>query len=362
MNLQNDKKQKDPDTFDGSSVELRDYICHFEQVSRWNNWSESEMATQLAMSLRGNAQRILSELGTAELCNYQLLKAVLVRRFCPPEREMAHRCEFKNRKRKSNELVAEFGYALRRLSSLAYPSLQFHAREGMLIDQYIAGLDNQELRRHVQFAHPQSLDRAISLALEFEAFDGAQYGSSKPTDKIYRIGAVRMGQKQDDVRNAEIDQLRKTVENLQTVVQNLTGQKEEEIKQSSCFRSTCDCGEGHVRGTRSYWKQESNFTGNENQVSMVSSVSTEMKSILHRMEQLSTETKELSNKCEKLAIENCFLRKELSYLNGEHKGNFRDIFSTKQEQGVVRSTGHGVVEEWFGYQCNRPWESSYNQI
>ena len=256
---------------------------------------------------------------------------------------MAHQCEFKNRKRKSNESVAEFGYALRRLSSLAYPSLEFHAREGMLIDQYIAGLDNQELCRHVQFAHPQSLDRAISLALEFEAFDGAQYGSSKPTDKILvsRIGAVHMGQKQDDVRDAQIDQLRKTVENLQTVVQNLTDQKEEEIKQS-----TRDCGEGHVRGTRPYWRRKSNFTGNENQVSMVSSVSTEeMKSILHRMEQLSTETKELSSKCEKLATENCFLQKELSDLKGEHKGNIRDIFSTKQEQGVVRSTGHGVVEE-----------------
>ena len=345
-NLQNDKKQKDPDTFDGSSVELRDYICHFEQVSRWNNWSESEMATQLVMSLRGNAQRILSELGSAELYNYQMLKAVLVRRFCPPEREMAHRCEFRNRKRKSKESVAEFGYALRRLSSLAYPSLQFHVREGMLLDQYIAGLDNQELRRHVQFAHPQSLDKAISLALEFEAFNATQLGSSKPTDKIYQIGAVRMGQKQDDVRDSQIDQLRKTVENLQTVVQNLTDQKEEEIKQSSCFRSTRDCGEGHVRGTRPYWKRKSNFIGNENQVSMVRSVSTEeMKSILHRMEQLSAETKELSSKCEKLATENCFLRKELSDLKGDHKGNIRDLFSTKQEQCVARSTGHGTVEE-----------------
>ena len=150
--------------------------------------------------------------GTIQTVYVYPLKAVLVRRFCPPEREMAHRCEFRNRKRKSKESVAEFGYALRRLSSLAYPSLQFHVREGMSLDQYIAGLDNQELRRHVQFAHPQSLDKAISLALEFEAFNATQLGSSKPTDQIYQIGAVRMGQKQDDVRDSQIDQLRKTVE------------------------------------------------------------------------------------------------------------------------------------------------------
>ena len=135
-----DRKHKTPDSYDGKGVEWTDYICHFEQVSRWNRWSESDMAAQLAMSLRGNAQRILSELTTAELSNYRFLKHSLSQRFCPPEREIAHRCEFRNRKRQSNETVADFGYALRRLSSLAYPHLPVDARESVLIEQYIAGL------------------------------------------------------------------------------------------------------------------------------------------------------------------------------------------------------------------------------
>ena len=95
---------------------------------------------------------------------------------------------------------------------------------------------------------------------------------------------------------------------------------------------------------------------------MVRSVSTEeMKSILHRMEQLSTETKELSSKCEKLATENCFLRKELSDLKGGHKGNIRDLFSTKKEQCVARSTGHGTVEE-TGSDTSTTYHGSQTRI
>lgn len=42
-------------------MEWADYVCHFEQVSIWNKWSESEKAAQLAMSLRGS-QRMLGDL------------------------------------------------------------------------------------------------------------------------------------------------------------------------------------------------------------------------------------------------------------------------------------------------------------
>ena len=37
-------------------------------------------------------------------------------------------------------------------------------RESLIVEQYINGLTNPEMKRHVQFAHPNTLDRAISLA------------------------------------------------------------------------------------------------------------------------------------------------------------------------------------------------------
>ena len=47
------RKEKEPDKFHGRNIEWRDYIVHFEQMSSWNNWSPTEKAQKLAMSLRG---------------------------------------------------------------------------------------------------------------------------------------------------------------------------------------------------------------------------------------------------------------------------------------------------------------------
>ena len=38
------RKEKEPDTFDGSKTEWVDYIVHFEQVAAWNRWTDVEKA------------------------------------------------------------------------------------------------------------------------------------------------------------------------------------------------------------------------------------------------------------------------------------------------------------------------------
>lgn len=133
-------------------------------------WLESEKTKQLAMSLRGIAKRVLSELTADALCHYDTLKTLLMQRFCPPERETAYRCEFRNRKCNRDETAADYGYALKRLGSRAFSTIPVMMRESLIVEQYISGLESAELKRHVQFAHPTTLDRAISLAVGFEAF------------------------------------------------------------------------------------------------------------------------------------------------------------------------------------------------
>lgn len=176
------RKHKEPDVYNAENVEWPDYLCHFEQVSLWNEWTDCEKATQLAMCLRGRAQRVLSELTNRELYNYFELKNALTQRFCPAERETAYRCDFRNRRRKFGESVADYGYTLRRLASRAFPSFPLDMRESLTVEQFVTGLGSQELKRYVQFSHPKSLDRAISLALEFESFEGSQDMLRKPKD------------------------------------------------------------------------------------------------------------------------------------------------------------------------------------
>ena len=35
----------------------------------------------------------------------------------------------------------------------------------------VTGLNNHELKRHVQFGHPKNLNEAIALALEYDSFE-----------------------------------------------------------------------------------------------------------------------------------------------------------------------------------------------
>lgn len=129
------------------------------------------------MCLRGSAQKILSELTYHQCTNYITLTQVLNQRFNPQEGEIVARCEFRNRKREIGETVAQCGYSLKRLAQRAFPNEPNSSLEIHVIDQYLNGLGNYELKKHLTFKHPQTLQQAISCASEYEAIEG-------PLDKI----------------------------------------------------------------------------------------------------------------------------------------------------------------------------------
>ena len=62
-----------------------------------------------------------------------------------------------------------FGYALRKLAGKAYPHMQLP--EQLLVNLYINGLGDKELKRHVYLSKPDTLDEAIKTASTFEGFD-----------------------------------------------------------------------------------------------------------------------------------------------------------------------------------------------
>lgn len=134
---------------------------------------------QLTMCLRGNAQKILSDLTLRQLSDYIALRQVLSQRFDPREAEIANRCEFRYLKRQKGQSAADYGYSLRRLAQKAYPTLRYTDIEPTLIDGFLNGLNNQELKKHVQFHHPQTLNQAFAFASEYEAFVG-------PLDKVVK--------------------------------------------------------------------------------------------------------------------------------------------------------------------------------
>ena len=174
------RKQKEPDTFDGNTVQFRDYIVHFERVGKWNNWSEEDMARQLAMALRGDAQKLLSDLTDDQLESYNYLKCVLSKRYDPTERLISHRCEFRSRKRLPNETPSDYAHALKRIASLAFPEIPSQYREVQIQEQYLLGLGNNTLREHVMFKNPKSLEEAVAFTIEYESIKGLNSHPNKP--------------------------------------------------------------------------------------------------------------------------------------------------------------------------------------
>ena len=198
------RREKEPEKFDGKSVDWKDFIVQFEYVADWNRWSYKEMAQQLVMCLRGTAQKLLGDLPSTQLTDYATLKTTLGNRFNPQERESAYRCEFRSRKRQKNETPSDYGYAIRRLGCLAFPDIPASSLEPFIIDQFTTGVGGPDLRKHITFRHPKTLDSAISLAVEYEAFDGCQ-GLRKPQvtfeDDPPKVDSIHKSSHQnDDVR------------------------------------------------------------------------------------------------------------------------------------------------------------------
>ena len=65
------------------------------------------------------------------------------------------------------------------------------AQERWVLDQFRIGFGNIDVQRHVQFGHPRDLNAAISLAIEFEAFEaGTKDKLRKPTNILAEVCAV----------------------------------------------------------------------------------------------------------------------------------------------------------------------------
>ena len=121
------------------------------------------------MNLTGVARQVWSDCMDSSVSgqDYQSLVKAMGDRFQPKGQVNTYKAEFRGRRRKKDETFIELGYALRRLAIRAYPNIAHEAREEMILDQFLTGLD-AEMRKHVSLAHPGGVDQAITLATEYD--------------------------------------------------------------------------------------------------------------------------------------------------------------------------------------------------
>ena len=171
--LMMERKPKEPQTYDGTT-DFKDYILYFEQVAIWNKWNDVEKAQQLVMCLRGQAQNILPDLALCQMNTYSEVRAAVERRFDPPGREIAYKRELRDKRLHQSESISQYGYSILRLVTLSYPEIPRDAKDIFAIDHFIHGLSSYDMKKHVHFNHPKTLDEAITLAVEYEAFESSK--------------------------------------------------------------------------------------------------------------------------------------------------------------------------------------------
>ncbi len=166
-------KLKRPAPFDGEGS-WEDYLVKFELLSKINNWNDHTKALELATSLKGQALQVLTELQPQQRESYVALVAALTARFDPSNVTELYRAKLKERVRGENETLPELAHDIQYLTRKAYPSMDTHAREHLILEKFIESLSDLELEWYVFQSKPQNINRALELALENEAFKQAQ--------------------------------------------------------------------------------------------------------------------------------------------------------------------------------------------
>ena len=226
-----------PSTYDGKAS-WEDYLAQFELVAEINGWNNSEKAIHLAVSLGDKARTTLGDLSAAERKDFKALTSTLSSRFGTENRTELFRMTLKTRSRKRDESLPELAQAIRRLTRLAYPDVPAETRGTMAQDFFVDALRDSDARWKLRQARPKSLDEALTLAVELEAFRAAERDRTGPGAKTAHAYPE---EPQEACRQSTLD-LQKEIEDLKAHVMRLSSGR------GRPDRSCWNCGRmGHFR-------------------------------------------------------------------------------------------------------------------
>jgi len=209
-----------PETFTGTGREWSDWKEQFEMAAVVNNWNDGMKLKFMALLLSGRARDIYSGLSLEAKRSYVLLKDALGKCFEPCETAEWNRVSFSSRKRLPNETLREFGNALRRLATKAYPSVGVDTQDLLARDHFIAHVGNGETRIQLRSIKPITLEEAINIASEFELIQGLEKCTITPDARVRGLHISATESKVDALTEV-VDTLRNEVQMLQKSVQQL---------------------------------------------------------------------------------------------------------------------------------------------
>lgn len=198
------KPVKNPADYDGTQS-LRDYLKHFERCSVVNGWSKEEAAVFLAASLRGEAQKVLNGMSDGDCQNYAKIVDKLELRFGVEKQRELHQARLHNRRQQENESVQALAADIRSMSSLAYQDLSPDTQERFAVQHFIDAIKDQDDRLRLRRDKPRTMDEALSLACELEAFRLLDGDWPRSFSKVRSVDEV---EREPDLFKAQFEMLR----------------------------------------------------------------------------------------------------------------------------------------------------------
>jgi len=254
------------------------YRVQFELLAEINGWNDAEKATYLAISLRGPAATVLTNLPPEQRLSYAALTTALETRFGTTHQVELNRMRLKSRMRRREEGLAELAGDIERLVRLAYPDATEPMVEVLAKDQFVDALPEEEMRLRIRQHKPASLRDALAIALELESCQLASRQRAKYVKEAWleeqpvqsqqsEIGGGRAERATTDVLQQLVDVLRQCTQEMKGSSRLSSGRNEGRPTDVA----TVVCWECRERGHRRRQcprlrkqKTESSHSGNEN--------------------------------------------------------------------------------------------------
>ena len=80
---------------------------------------------------------------------------------------------FLNRKRQSNDSLADLSSDIRRMSDIVYEGVPFAQKERLAIQHFLSALNDPQASNDVSCKKPETLEMAMEMAIRRELFFGA---------------------------------------------------------------------------------------------------------------------------------------------------------------------------------------------
>ena len=149
------------DSYSGEGSErLEGFFDQVQEYTTFYGWDGQEASRQVRALLKNTALSFVKRAPFAP-CTWEELKALLLKRFQPRDLTATYMAQFRARRRRNMEEIYSYVEALQCLADMAWPFMDHHAKEDLVVDQFLQGMDSHELSVQVTAPTCRHLVRSV---------------------------------------------------------------------------------------------------------------------------------------------------------------------------------------------------------